>query len=51
MKTLILKAIKQIVYRFSEKTPPEVKYSLRNKVIGDICYSIGTLIVMIKNKY
>lgn len=50
MKILILKAIKQIIYRYSEHTPPEVKYSSRNHIVATICSDIDTLIKSLKDK-
>lgn len=50
MKILLLKIIKQIIYRFSERTPPEVKFSQRNYCIGRACEAIDDLIFAIKNK-
>lgn len=50
MKILLLKIIKQIIYRFSERTPPEVKISNRNQVVATICFSIDKLISGCKRK-
>lgn len=44
MKKLILNIIKQVVYKFSERTPPEVKYSERNQLVATICFNIDKLI-------
>jgi len=50
MKILLLKTIKQIIYRFSEATPPEVKHSNRNQIVATICFSIDKLISDFKSK-
>lgn len=49
MKILILKIIKQIIFRYKEHTPPNVKYSARNAVIAGTCSYIDSLILHIKN--
>lgn len=43
MKNLILKTIQKIIYIFSEKTPPEVKYSERNYKVARAILAIGEL--------
>lgn len=48
MKILLLKIIKQIIYRFKERTPPEVKYSERNRLVAGICHHIDILIKGVK---
>jgi hypothetical protein len=50
MKIFILKAIKQLIYGFSEYTPPEVKHSNRNQIVAAICFSIDKLISDLKSK-
>jgi hypothetical protein len=50
MRILILKIIKQVIYRFSERTPPHVKFSQRNYCIGRACEALDHLIIAIKNK-
>ena len=43
MKKLTLKFIEQIIYHFSEYTPPEVKYSERNYRVGKAALAIKDL--------
>lgn len=43
MKTIILKLIEQIIYRFSEHTPPEVKSSERNYKVAKATLAVGEL--------
>lgn len=43
MKKLILKVLEQIIYRFSEHTPPEVKYSERNCRVAKAALAIHEL--------
>lgn len=50
MKILILKIIKQIIYRYSIHTPASVTKSLRNMTIGYITMYIDDLINQLKNK-
>ena len=40
----MLTLIKQIIYRYSEHTGPEVKYSQNNHLVADIVYAIDKLI-------
>lgn len=47
MKKLILRIIKQIIYRMSEHTPAHVKYSERNHKIGSVVLTIDELIKLI----
>lgn len=50
MKTItFLKAIKQMIYQFSEKTPPEVKRSQRNYLVAKIAADIDDLINHMRN--
>jgi hypothetical protein len=49
-KITILKGIQQIVYQFSEHTPPQVKYSRRNHLVGNIVEAIGELIKDIRQE-
>lgn len=44
MKKIILKLIKKIVYKFSEFTPPDVKYSERNYRVAKAALAIDELI-------
>ena len=44
MSKLILKLIKQIVFRYAEHTPPEVKSSTRNYKVAAINLAIDNLI-------
>lgn len=48
MRILILKFIKQVIYRFSEHTPPEVKFSKRNLHIACINRDIDEFIKFLK---
>lgn len=48
MKIILLKIIKQIIYRFSERTPPNVKSSNRNYIVGQTAVRIDSLIKDIK---
>jgi len=50
MKIIILKIIKQVVFRFSEHTPPSIKHSARNELVATIAFRIDQLILMLKNK-
>lgn len=48
MTISVLKAVKQIVYQFSEKTPPNIKYSKRNFLVAKVTNAIDLLIVDIQ---
>lgn len=50
MKVFVLKMINQIIYGYREHTPPSVKYSTRNNLVGEITYRIDLLISQLKNK-
>ena len=43
MKKLILKVIEWAIYRMSEYTPPEVKYSERNYRVAKAALAVGEL--------
>lgn len=43
MKKIILRVIIRIIYSFSERTPPEVKYSERNFRVASAALAAGEL--------
>lgn len=43
MKKLILKLLEQIIYKFSEHTPPDVKFSERNLRVANAALAIHEL--------
>lgn len=47
---MTLKQIKQAVYKYSEKTPPEVKYSENNYLVAKIVQDIDLLVEYRKEK-
>jgi len=44
IKKMILKLVQQIIYKYSERTPPNIKHSKRNYVVSKIALSINELI-------
>ena len=50
MTISVLKAIKQIVYQFSERTAPSVKFSQRNYLVAQITLAIDDLIKHLQAK-
>lgn len=50
MKKVILKIIEQIIYRFSEKTPPAVKKSERNILVATAALAVTDLINFFNNQ-
>ena len=43
MKRLILKVLVQIIYRFSERTPSDIKYSEKNYRVANAVLAVGEL--------
>ena len=43
MKNLILRVIEQVIYRMSEHTPPEIKYSERNYKVAKAALAVSEL--------